>query len=244
MLDLGIFRPSSSPLVLPLHMVLKVQEGAWRPWRDYRRLNAETIPDKYPVLILQGVKIFTKLELCKAFYQIPVAAEDIHKTAITTPFGLYEFLRMPFGLRNVAQSFQRLIGKALHGLSYLFANMDDHVRHVTQVFQHLEHFSLKTNQDKVCLPFLNWISSDMKLTVLASHLSWRKLQLYEFPQITTLQQLQHYLGLINYYRQFIPHSGTSYQLTLWPGNKKRKDNSVGWSSCCFYQFKKCTSKFY
>lgn len=105
MLDLGIIRPSSSPFTSPLHMVPKVQEGAWRPCRDYRHLNAQTIPDKYPVpnladfaISLQGAKISAKIDLQKAFYQIPVANEDIHKTAITTPFGLYEFLRMPFGL--------------------------------------------------------------------------------------------------------------------------------------------------
>ncbi|CAE1251459.1 unnamed protein product [Acanthosepion pharaonis] len=109
------------------------------------------------------------MNLRKAFYQIPVAAEDIHKTAITTPFRLYEFLRMPFGLRNAAQSFQRLIDEALRGLLHSFAyiddllvasaNMDDHVRHVTQVFQRLEHFGLKINPDKCvfAVPKLNFL---------------------------------------------------------------------------------------
>ncbi|CAE1265056.1 unnamed protein product [Acanthosepion pharaonis] len=116
MLDLGIIRPSSNPYASPLHMVTKAQQGAWRPCGDYRRLNSQKVPDKYPVpnltdfaVTLQGASVFTKLDLRKAFHQIPVADEDIPKTAITTPFGLFEFLRMPFGLRNAAQSFQRLI---------------------------------------------------------------------------------------------------------------------------------------
>lgn len=96
MLDLGIVRPSSSPFASPLHMVPKTQSGAWRHCGDFRRLNAQTVPDKYPVpnladfeVTLQGAQIFTKLDLRKVFYQIPV---DTDKTAITTPFGLYEIL--------------------------------------------------------------------------------------------------------------------------------------------------------
>ncbi|CAE1249039.1 unnamed protein product [Acanthosepion pharaonis] len=113
-------------------MVSKSEAGAWRPCGDFRRLNAQTVPDKYPIphlqdfaITLQGASIFTKLDLRKAFHQIPVAKDDIHKTAVTTPFGLFEFTRMPFGLRNAAQSFQRLIDEVLRGLHFTFAYIDD-----------------------------------------------------------------------------------------------------------------------
>lgn len=109
LLNLGIVQPSSSPWSSPLHLVEKNEKDTWRPCGDYRGLNARSIPDSYPVRhiqdfahILHGKKIFSTIDLIRAYNQIPVAAEDVCKTAITTPFGLFEFPFMPFGLRNAA----------------------------------------------------------------------------------------------------------------------------------------------
>lgn len=81
-----------------------------------------TIPDKYPLPYIQdfthylsGCKIFSKIDLVKAHYQIPVAEVDRDKTAVTTLFGLFQFNRMPFGLRNATQTFQRFIDTVLRG---------------------------------------------------------------------------------------------------------------------------------
>jgi Reverse transcriptase (RNA-dependent DNA polymerase) len=111
----GIIRRSASAWASPLNMVPK-KDGTWRPYGDYHQLNAATVPDQYPVpnigdmsAKLAGCTVFSKLDLRKRYYQIPVAAEDVEKTAVITPFGLWEFLRMPFGLRNAGQSFQRLM---------------------------------------------------------------------------------------------------------------------------------------
>ena len=101
-----IIQRSNSPWASLLHMVWKGLDG-WRPGGDYRCLNDATIPDQYPVPHIQG------------YHQIPVAKEDIPKTAIIRPFG-YEFLGMPFGLKNAAQAFQWLMDTVCRGLETVF----------------------------------------------------------------------------------------------------------------------------
>ena len=112
---MGIIRRSSSPWVSPLHMVPKAS-GGWHPHGDYRCLNDATVPDRYPLSHIQDfsahlvdMNVFSRVHLVRGYHQIPVAAENNPKTAIITPFGLYELLRMPFGLKNAAQAFQCLI---------------------------------------------------------------------------------------------------------------------------------------
>ena len=119
MLNMQIIRPSSSPWASPLHMVPK-PNGSWRPCGDFRRLNNVTCDDRYPLPHIHsfgetaaGSSVFFVVDLVRGYHQIPMSPDDIPKTAVITPFGLFEFLRMPFGLKNSAQAFQRLMDLSL-----------------------------------------------------------------------------------------------------------------------------------
>ena len=85
--------------------MVKKRDGGWRPCGDYRRLNNITVPDRYPLphiadftSEIAGSTIFSRLDLQKGYYQIPMAPKDVPKTVIITAFGMFEFFCLPFGL--------------------------------------------------------------------------------------------------------------------------------------------------
>ena len=202
--------------------MVRKPDGTWRPCGDYRRLNLITKSDKYPLPHIQdvttglnGATIFSKFDLQKGFWQIPVAEDDIHKTAVITPFGLFEFTRMPFGLSNAAQAFQRLIDRVCDGLEGVHPYVDDilvasrdpeeHRRHVEALLDRLVEAGLVLHPDKCVygaesVPFLGHEVSAAGVKPLPAKVS----TIAALPKPQSVKAMQRFLGMLNFFNRFLP----------------------------------------
>lgn len=258
MMQQGICRPSKSPWSSPLHIVPK-KNGDIRICGDYRRLNAITIPDRYPIPRvkdftnqLSGMKIFSTIDLNRAYNQIPVREEDIEKTALICPLGLIEFNQMIPGLKNAGQTFQRYIHEVLRGLDFVFPFLDDlliaspsetlHRDHLRQVLRRLEDNGItinpaKCNLGKTEVKFLGYIVSQHGIKPPEEKVK----VITDYPRPKTIEELRRFLGMVNFYREHIPNAAvTQAPLNAFLHNTKKRDKTIiTWNDEATQAFEAC-----
>ena len=218
--DPPICRPSSSPWASDVVLVKK-KDGSMRFAVDYRRLNSVTKRDEYSLPNpqsmfdkLEGSKFFSKLDIASAYWTVPIAPEDVEKTAFHTPRGMYEMLVMPFGLCNAPATFQRVMDQALYRVPHVESYVDDilifspdfdaHLSHLREVLKHLKDAGLQLRKEKChfgfgSVEFLGHRLSSEGRTPVPEYTQ----RLQSFPQPTCVTELQRFLGTANYYRCYI-----------------------------------------
>ena len=240
----NICQKASSPWSSPLHMVLK-KDGTYRPCGDYRRLNNITEGDHYPLpninditSFLDGATIFSKLDLTKGYYQVPMAPEDIPKTAVTTPFGTFTFNYSCFGLKNAGATFQRMMDEILGDLPFCTAYIDDilvysrsteeHLQHLRVILQRLQQHGLilhpeKCSFGKTDIEFLGHALSSKGVAPTQEKVT----AINNFPTPTTIKSLQEFIGMVTYYHRFLP--GIAKILAPLHGALQGKKRKLEWT---------------
>ena len=248
---LGIVRRSKSAWASALQSVRK-PDGSLRLCGDYRRLNSITKDDRYPIRHISdfnadvaGKTIFSKVDLYKGYHQVPVAPEDVHKTAVITPFGLFEFPFMPFGLKNAGQDFQRMMDAILRDIPHVFVYLDDilvassseaeHIEDLRRLFDALSANGLIINRAKCIfgassLEFLGYHVDANGVSPLPEKVD----AIRRIPAPTSIKELQRFLGALNYYRRFVPHAAAI--LSPLYEALRGKPKSLQWTEACAIAF--------
>lgn len=271
LLDSQVIRESSSPYASPIVLVRK-KDGSLRMCVDYRQLNSKTRKDAFPLPrieesldALSGAQWFSTLDLASGYNQVPVTEQDRPKTAFCTPFGLFEFNRMPFGLCNAPSTFQRLMERLFgdqHCQSLLLylddiivfsSSVDDHVSRLDLVLNRLHKEGLKAKLEKCCffrkeVQYLGHVISREGVSTDPTKVS----AVSNWPHPNNVSDLRSFLGFASYYRRFVPGFSTLaaplHRLVAeLSGTKTRKGQGPrldgAWTDACKKSFQELKDRF-
>ena len=223
LLEQGVVRPSRSPYASPAFLLPK-KSGGFRMVVDYRKVNAKIVFDSYPMPTIDqaleqfsGATVFSVLDLNSAYYQIPLSAKSRRITAFCTPFGLFEFNKLPMGISVGCQGLSRVVDELFADLKgvYVYNFLDDlvvysespeeHVRHLREVLGRLQTFGFTLNPDKVVLgaseiKYLGHLLSARGVKILPE----RVVALVNYPRPANLRALRRFIGMVGFYARFIP----------------------------------------
>ena len=246
LVELGIVEPSTSPWASPVVPVPK-DDGSVRVCVDYRKLNSVTEADPYYMNTLEEIlervgdsKVMSKLDLAKGFYQVEVEPTSQEKTAFVSPFGKFQFKRMPFGLKNAPAVFQRLMEVVLRGcygcsapyiddIIVFSKSAEEHGQHLRCVLAALRKFGL-TIKEKKCqwgrekVEYLGHVIGGGQLAVPLH----RAAAMANYIQPTTKKGLRSFLGAAGYYRQFVK-GYANLSAVLTPLTAKNAPSVVCWT---------------
>ncbi|SAL96225.1 hypothetical protein, partial, partial [Absidia glauca] len=250
----GVNTSWNSPLTLAPKKDADGKKSKKRPCLDPRHLNLLLPDDKYPLPLirdifekLRGATIFTTLDLKNAFHRFQIAPKDRHKTTFTHRNTQYMFQGCPFGLKPLSSKFQRVTSSLLNEMDFATSFIDDivvysktideHARHVKVVIEKLTSVNLILNPNKCHFAQKSVYLLGFCVSAKGLSLDTRKVtnvQSWPIPQ--TGNEIERFLGVINYFRDHIPKVST---LTA-PLDKLRKEKRLGskWDTLCLTAFTK------